>query len=136
MGLFILYYHPKCLGTPDRVLDVMINEDSVRINGRNVTLTLSWGEPLSYFGPIINYTVSWNDGTLLQDFTTPDNTTRSYTITNLAPMTDYTFSVVATNSFGSGEAGLLVDTTPGDGIDKRLRSLRVIILSLTKTTWL
>ena len=120
MGLFILYYYPKSLGTPDRVPGIMISEDSVRINGSNITLTLSWGEPLSYFGPIISYNVSWNDSTLLQDFTTPDNTTRSYIITNLAPMTDYTFSVVATNPFGGGEAGLLVDTTPGEGIDKRL----------------
>ena len=98
----------------------MINEDSVRINGSNVTLTLSWGEPLSYFGPIISYTVSWNDSTFPPSFTTTDNTTRSYTITNLIPMTNYTFSVVATNSFGSGEAGILLVTTPGKGVDKEL----------------
>ena len=98
----------------------MINEDSVRINGSNVTLTLSWGEPFSYFAQIISYTVSWNDDTLLQNFTTTDSTTRNYIITNLTPMTDYTFSVVATNFFGSGESGLLFDNTPGKGIDKGL----------------
>ena len=99
---------------------MVINEDSVRINGSNITLTLSWGEPLSYFGPIVSYTVSWSDGTLLQNFTTTDSTTRNYTIISLTPMTNYTFSVVATNSFGSGEAGLLVDNTQGKGIDKRV----------------
>ena len=108
------------LGTPDRAPGVMINEDSVRINGSNVTLTLSWGEPFSYFGPIISYTVSWNDSTFPSSFTITDNTTRNYTITNLTPMTNYTFSVVATNSFGSGEAGILIDTTPGEGVDKEL----------------
>ena len=36
-----------------------------------------------------------------QDFTTTDNTTRSYIITNLTPLTNYMFSVVATNSIGS-----------------------------------
>ena len=108
------------LGTPDRAPGVMINEDSVRINGSNVTLTLSWGEPFSYFGPIISYTVSWNDSTFLSSFTITDNITRNYTITNLTPMTNYTFSVVATNSFGSGEAGILIDTTPGKGVDKEL----------------
>ena len=46
------------------------------------------------------------------DFTTTDSTTRSYTITNLTPMTDYTFSVVATNSIGSGEAGVVNYATP------------------------
>ena len=35
-------------------------------------------------------------------------------ITNLTPMTNYTFSVVATNSIGSGEAGVVMITTPGE----------------------
>ena len=29
-------------------------------------------------------------------------------------MTNYTFSVVATNSIGSGEAGVVMITTPGE----------------------
>ena len=45
-------------------------------------------------------------------FTTTDITTRSYTITNLAPLTSYTLSVAATNSIGSGEAGVVLITTP------------------------
>ena len=80
----------------------------------NVTLTLSWGEPFNNFDPIVNYTVSCSgDDTCPPNFTTTDNTTRSYTITNSTPMTNYTFSVVATNSIGSGEAGVLEYTTPG-----------------------
>ena len=31
-----------------------------------------------------------------------------YTITDLTTMTNYTFSVVATNSIGSGEAGVVM----------------------------
>ena len=62
----------------------------------------------------MNYTVSCSgDVTCPENFTTTDNTTRSYTITNLIPMTNYTFSVVATNSIGSGEAGVVMITTPG-----------------------
>ena len=62
----------------------------------------------------MNYTVSCSgDITCPPNFTTTDNTTRSYTITNLTPMTNYTFSVVATNSIGSGEAGVVMITTPG-----------------------
>ena len=61
----------------------------------------------------MNYTVSCSgDVTCPPNFTTTDNTTRSYTITNLTPMTNYTFSVVATNSIGSGEAGVVMITTP------------------------
>ena len=94
-----------------------INEDSVRINGSNVTLTLSWREPFSYFGPIISYTVSClGDGTCPPDFTTTDSTARSYTITNLTPLTNYTFLVVATNSFGSGETAVVNYVTSGEGI--------------------
>ena len=36
---------------------------------------------------------------------------------NLTTMTDYTFSVVATNSFGSGEAGVVMITTPSGDIN-------------------
>ena len=86
----------------------------VNINGNNVTLTLSWGEPLNNRDLKVNYTVSCSgDVTCPPNFTTTDNTTRSYTITNLTPMTNYTFSVVATNSIGSGEAGVLEYTTSG-----------------------
>ena len=83
-------------------------------NGKPITLTLSWGEPCSNFDPIVNYTVSCSgDVTCPPNFTTADNTTRNYTITNLITMANYTFSVVATNSIGSGEAGIVMITTPG-----------------------
>ena len=59
----------------------------------------------------MNYTVSCSgDVTCPPNFTT--DTTRSYTITNLTPMTNYKFSVVATNAIGSGEAGVVMIATP------------------------
>ena len=54
------------------------------------------------------------DVTCPPNFTTTDNTTRSYTITNLTTMTTYRFSVVATNSIGSGQADIVMITTPGE----------------------
>ena len=79
----------------------------------NVIFILNWREPFNNLDPIVNYTVSCSgDDTCPPNFTTTDNTTRSYTITNLTPMTNYTFSVVATNSIGSGEAGVVMITTP------------------------
>ena len=66
----------------------------------------------------MNYTVSCSgDVTCPPNFTTTDNITRSYTITNLTTMTTYTFSVVATNSIGSGEAGITIITTPSRKIN-------------------
>ena len=101
-------------GTPAMVPGVTVDNNTININGNNVTLTLSWGEPFNNLDPIVNYTVSCSgDVTCPPNFTTTDNTTRSYTITNLTPMTNYTFSVVATNSIGSGEAGVVLITTPG-----------------------
>ena len=98
---------------------VTVDENTININGNNVTLTLSWGETFNNFDPIVNYTVSCSgDVTCPPNFTTTDNTTRNYTITNLTPMTNYTFSVVATNSIGSGEAGVVMITTPGEFIVK------------------
>ena len=102
---------------------VTVDDNTININGNNVTLTLSWGEPFNNLDPIVNYTVSCSG-----DVTCPPNfitTARSYTITNLTPMTNYTFSVVATNSIGSGEAGVvmitilgnIITTPPGDIIN-------------------
>ena len=93
-----------------------VDDNIININRNNVTLMLSWGEPFNNLDPIVNYTVSCSgDVTCPPNFTTTDNTTRSYTITNLTPMTNYTFSVVATNSIGSGEAGVVMITTPSGG---------------------
>ena len=93
--------------------DVEVDDNTISINGNIVTLILSCREPFNNLDPIVNYTVSCSgDVSCPPNFTTTDNTTRSYTITNLTPMTDYTFSVVATNSIGSGEAGVLMFNTP------------------------
>ena len=98
-------------GVPAMVPNVTVNDKRI---GINFTLILVWGEPFNNLDPIVNYTVSCSgDDTCPPNFTTTDNTTRSYTITNLTPMTTYTFSVVATNSIGSGEAGVVMITTPG-----------------------
>ena len=92
------------------VSGITVDDNTININGDIVTLTLSWGEPFNNLDLIVNYTLSCSgDVTCPPNFTT---TTRNYTITNLAPMTNYIFSVVATNSIGSGEAGVMMITTP------------------------
>ena len=104
---------------PAMVPDVAINCNTIKcnnvVNGGTVTLTLSWGEPFcNNSDPIVNYTFSCSgDVSCPPNFTTTDNTTRNHIITDLAPMTTYTFSVVATNSIGSGDAGTLMTTIPG-----------------------
>ena len=100
----------------------------------DVPYILSWGEPFNNLDPIVNYTVSClGDVTCPPNFTTTDNTTRSYTITNLTPMTDYTFSVVATNSIGSGEAGIVNITTPSG---EKIRNIKPCISLLQAGTYL
>ena len=121
----------SALGTPGEVPNVMVNEDSERINGISVTLTLSWEKPFSYFAPIISYTVSCSgDSQCPPDFTTTDSSTRSHTITNLTSVTNYTFSVVATNSFDSGKAGVLNYPTPGESIDKGLDQFYIHLIEI------
>ena len=101
-------------GLPGRVPGITV--DNVNFNGDVVTFMLSWGESYNNFDPIVNYTVSCSgDVTCPPVFTTIDNTARSYTIANLTTMINYTFSVVATNSIGSGEASVvMITTTPGE----------------------
>ena len=111
----LLQYH---LCTPKVIPEVQTAvvpdlTNTININRNNVTLTLSWEEPFNNLDPIVSYTVSCSgDGTCPPNFTTTDNSARSYSITNLTPMTNYTFSVVATNSIGSGEASVLMIATP------------------------
>ena len=103
----IVYY----AGAPNQVPTLHI--DTATLEGDMVNITLSWEEPFNNFDPIVSYTVLCSgDDQCPEDFTTLDNTTRSYTITNLTSVTNYTFSVVATNSIGSGEAGVVMFTTP------------------------
>ena len=110
---------------------VTVDNSTININGNNVTLKLSWGEPYNNLDPIVSYTVSCSgDDTCPSNFTTTDNTIRSYTITNLTPMTNYTFSVVATNSIGSGEAGVVMITTPGKAIDAYAVRVSIFIMQI------
>ena len=111
VSLLILWVNSTA--APNQVPDVAVMPDTITLDGNNVTLTLSWGEPFNNFDPIVNYTVSCSgDSQCPPNFTTTDNTARSYPITNLTPMTNYIFSVVATNSIGSGEAGVAMITAP------------------------
>ena len=114
------------IGVPAIVPGVTFDNSTLIINGNNVTLTLSYGEPFNNLDPIVNYTVSCSgDDTCPPNFTTTDNTARSYTITNLTPMTNYTFSVVATNSVGSGEAGVVMITIPGEIIPGKVADMYI-----------
>ena len=96
------------------VPDVSVDNNTINITGNIVKLRLSWGEPFNNLDPIVNYTVSCSgDDACFSAFNTTD---KAIVITNLTPMTNYTFSVVATNSIGSGEAGVVMITTPsGEG---------------------
>ena len=109
IGLYVFM-----LDAPEMVPDVIVDDNTIGINGNTVFLTLSWEEPFNNFDPIVNYIVSCSGNiTCPINPITTDNTTRSYTIANLTTMTAYTFTVVATNSFGSGEVGIVNVTTPG-----------------------
>ena len=109
--VLICVYTMNCFITGVPGMPNIIADNST--NGNNVTLTLSWGEPSNNFDSIVNYTVSCSgDVTCPPNFTTTDNTTRSYTITNLTSTAYYVFSVVATNSIGSGEADIVTIGNP------------------------
>ena len=92
--------------------------NSTMVNGSNVTLMLSWGEPFNNLDPIVNYIISCSSVRCPQYFAakTTDNATRTYIITALSPNTYYTFSVAAVNSVGKGKTGIVMITTPGEVI--------------------
>ena len=86
--------------------------DDITIDGRSLNCTLSWDEPFNNLDPIMNYIVSClGDAACSQNSDITD--TRRYNLTNLTTMANYTFSVAAMNSIGSGEAGIMMINTPG-----------------------
>ena len=88
---------------------------STTLEGNMYNLTLSWGEPFNNFDPIMNYTVSCSgDVTCPPNYTTADNITRSHNVSNLNATIVYNFTVVATNSLGSGEPAMFL-TAPLTG---------------------
>ena len=115
MSYFTARYYYACLGVPNVVPNVTIITNSTMINGNSVTLTLSWREPFNNLDPIVNYIISCSSVWCPLYFTaeTSDNATRNYTITDLAPNTNYTFSVAAVNSVGTGKTGVAMIITPG-----------------------
>ena len=110
------------------VPNATVDSNTITINGNIVTLTLSWGEPFNKFDPIGHYAVSCSGDIICPlNFTTTNNAIR---ITNMTTMTTYTFSVVATNSIGSGEAGVVMITTPSGEVT----TFSVITSSMGMTT--
>ena len=97
------------------VPDVTVDVNS--INGNNVTLTLSWGEPFNNDNPILHYIVTCvGPSCPPPDVTTTDNSIRSHTFTSLVPRKNYTFTVRVMNSNGNGVAGKVRIVTPGEFI--------------------
>ena len=76
---------------------------------------MTWQAAFNNYDPIVSYTVSCsNSDRCPGSLNATDSTGRNYIITNLSPNTHYKFSVVATNSIGSGEAGVVNVITPGE----------------------
>ena len=107
MYICIVYcYELFITGVPGMIPDVAITNNT---NGSMVTFILSWGEPFNNFDPIMKYHISCSgDAPCPLSDNTTDNTTRSHTFNDFTTGSDYRFSVVAINSIGSGEAGVVI----------------------------
>ena len=100
------YYELLITGVPGKVPNVTVTNST---DGNVVNFTLTWREPVNHLDPIIMYNVSCSgDPPCPQSYNTSDNLTRSYTFNGFTPNSYYTFSVVAINSIGGGEAGVVM----------------------------
>ena len=90
-------------GVPGIIPNVAITNNT---NGNMVTFNLSWGEPCNNFDSIMKYHISCSgDAPCPLSDNTTDNTIRSHALSDFTTSSNYTFSIVAINSIGSGEAG-------------------------------
>ena len=104
---------PSPSGVPAMVPAVSVDTGSITVIGNSISLTVIWREPFNNFDPITSYTVSCTSTIgCPADFMTTDNAMMSHTFTGLITRKDYTFSVVATNSLGTGPAGKVIIITP------------------------
>lgn len=113
----IIVYFVLYIAVPSKIPDVFVISELVSADGDNVTLTLSWDEPFDNFNPILSYTISCTSRSACPAAVTVYNTT-SVNLKNLMARTMYTFSVIATNSIGNGEAGVLNITTASSKLHK------------------
>ena len=112
-------------GVPGKVPMITITNST---NGNIINFTLRWGEPFNNYDPIIMYHVSCSgDAPCPQSYNTTINHT---TFTGFTPNSYYTFSVVAINSIGSGEAGVVM---VGEIINTTIAP-SVVSMSTTTTT--
>ena len=108
MYIFLLHIIVKLFITrvPGKVPNVNVAKST---NGNVVNFIMTWREPVNHLDPIIIYNVSCSgDAPCPQSYNTSNNKTRSYTFTGFTANSSYTFSVVAINSNGSGEAGVVM----------------------------
>ena len=92
-------------GVPGKVPNVNVTNST---NGNVVNFTVIWGEPVNHLDPIIMYNMSCSgDPPCPQSYNTSNNQTTTYTFIGFTANSSYTFSVVAINSIGSGEAGVV-----------------------------
>ena len=78
--------------------------------------TVQWGEVpcLQRNGEITDYTVTTNSGEMEEGTASVDVDARQATISGLTPSTQYTVSVTAVNSAGTGPPTTLAVETPGE----------------------
>ena len=86
-------------------------------------VSVRWEAPESLGAPITNYSVDWvlsSSGALVGEDTVEPPDTR-LTVFDLMPNTNYTFSVVASNQYGTSEPGVVAfKTSPRVGMYIRM----------------
>ena len=94
----------------------MVDVNSIAVNGNIVTLTVRWEEPFINFDPILSYTISCFGSTGCPTPFTTSDATRSQIFRNLISNVQYIFEVVARNSLGTSNPGMVMITAPSGKI--------------------
>ena len=97
---------------PDKIILTASNPPQIRPFVRSEEITFYWSAPYDGGSPITSYTLTCLEDPT-KDYTTPDGTLRSVTITGLTNGTLYTFSIYATNANGNGPPANYVTVQPG-----------------------
>ena len=97
-----LSFFTYSVGAPEKVPDINVYKTE------HGSLNVTWREPFNNFDPITNYSVECqtDDGISCGRVSVSGNATKYCLIFHLKVVTNYTFSVKASNNIGIGEAGV------------------------------
>lgn len=114
--MYILYCNHSVTDVSAKVTSLDVDNSTIHLNGTtsSFTLNINWQDPWQFDNnlTVTKYTISCSENKMCPANQTVDSNTKRVNITNIISCQKYTFSVIATNTIGSGPLANISITGP------------------------